>query len=211
MDMRPTRSSFLNAALVMTLALTAGCHTTMIEAMREVGPVAWPDGAQRVQVDREASAVLITSDGTDIRDDEELLAGLRGQIARGLELASSPSGVPTPIRFQAQVHGSVDQMLIWPCFVAFTLYGCPFAEVEATATVTFDINGTLYHGAGVGSAYMNVLYYNRGTLAPFDVATLRAIAAATKAALSSTPYAALSEGVERQLLPPQELANAVSQ
>lgn len=173
----------------------------MSKAMSQRSPLEWPSDMPRIQVDRAASSLTYSIDDKKLPNDTRWLASMRSQIARGLESTSNPSGAPIPIRFRAEVHGTSENVFLTKCLlgIGWVYWGCPDHVVHASATITLDIGGKLYHGAGQAEDEVHLIWYNDGQSTKSEIAAYAAILEATRAALSSTSHAGLISNLEDQI------------
>lgn len=172
----------------------------MSKALTERGWIDWPSDIPRIQVDRAASSITYTIREARLPSDTTWLQDMRDQIARGLESSSSSSGAPLPIRFRVAVQARSKNVLWSKCLVIGWIYwACPDHQVWASADITLDVNGKLYHGAGHAESQVHGLLYNQGEVSETEMAAYLAIVEATRAALASTQHAHLITDLERQV------------
>jgi hypothetical protein len=174
---------------------------SMARAMSEQAPLDWPAQMPRIEVDQEASSLTYSIDDKELPSDTQWLIAMRSQIARGLESTANPSGAPLPIRFKAKVHGTSENVAFTRCLlgIGWFYWGCPGHEVQASATITLDIGGKLFHGAGQAKSETHLIWYNSSEITDSQIAAYMAILEATRTALRSSPHAALMTDLERQL------------
>lgn len=173
----------------------------MSNAMSEREPIEWPAEVNAIQIDRLASSLTYSIDEKKLPPDTGWLMVMRDQIARGLEASSTSGGAPLPIRFKAEVHGTAENVILSRCVmgIGWFYWGCPNHEVSASARITFDIQGKLYHGAGQATDTVHAVWYNNGKVTVSEIAAYGAIIEATRAALAASPYVTLTHDLERHI------------
>jgi hypothetical protein len=197
------KGSWILLLLAVALWFPQGCMfgASMGKAMSQREPLEWPSDMQRIQVDRAASSLTYSIDERKLPNDTQWLVTMRSHIARGIESTANPSGAPIPIRFKAEVHGTSEFVFFTKCIlgIGWVYWGCPDHVVYASANITLDIDGRLYHGAGHAEDEVHLIWYNTGKVTDTEIAAYAAIIEATRAALESTPHAGLITNLEKQL------------
>ncbi len=197
------RGSWLLVTLAAALCFSQGClnKASMGRAMDQRPPLEWPSDMKRIQVDRAASSLTYSIDEKKLPNDTQWLLAMRSQIARGIETTANPSGASIAIRFKAEVHGTSEFVAFTKCIlgIGWIYWGCPDHAVYASANITLDIDGKLYHGAGHAEDEVHLIWYNKGETTDTEIAAYIAILEATRAALQSTPHAGLITNLEKQL------------
>lgn len=113
---------------------------------------------------------------------------LRREIGEALENAlNGERGVTVgsegylPARYLLEVH-EIESNFTWlvlPCFVYFTVFGCPTHSLDADITLTMEYQGKIYSTSVEGSATFNLytllLYSGRNEVSPVVDGIRRAI------------------------------------
>ena len=112
---------------------------------------------------------------------------LRASIARALEDAlnrdydfkASADEVPARYRLEVLDITNTRQWWVVPCFIYFTVFGCPTHSQSAEITLSLDYQGQIYSASTVGRATFNIYNYvffnGRSELSPVADALGRAV------------------------------------
>ncbi|MBM4293249.1 MAG: hypothetical protein FJ138_19120 [Deltaproteobacteria bacterium] len=124
-----------------------------------------------VKIDTAASEIdwraeVITDNAYQSRVREDLARALE-TVFNGVPSSSASTSIhTTPARYKLTIN-MIESNILWmiiPCFVYFTILGCPFSHDSATVEIDIQVDNQIYSSRGTGGAFRG-FYYNNN---PFD-------------------------------------------